>query len=179
MTCPWEDGIFLGVKGSSGECIVGDGNGVWKTRTLMRRPLEEKWDKGALGLVGGVPWRVNHDDPKADGEAMKMDIPLVQLVNCSTVHLFSCRSVFFSCSVVVQVFKCSSVQVIKCSSVQVFKCSTVQMLSCSAVQLFSCSAVQLFKCFFMFFFIFSCVLHVCHDYQFFFDLFDFLIFWTL
>ena len=26
-------------------------------------------------MVGGVPWRVNGDDPKADGEAMKMDIP--------------------------------------------------------------------------------------------------------
>ena len=75
LTCLWEDGIFLGVKGSSGEYIVGDGNGVWKTRTLMRRPLEERWDKGALVLVGGVPWRVNDDDPKADGEAMKMDIP--------------------------------------------------------------------------------------------------------
>ena len=54
---------------------MGDGSGVWKTRTLMRRPLEERWDKGALGLVGGVPWRVNDDDPEADGEAMKMDIP--------------------------------------------------------------------------------------------------------
>ena len=41
----------------------------------MRRPLGERWDKGALGLVGGVPWRVNDDDPKADGEAMKMDTP--------------------------------------------------------------------------------------------------------
>ena len=42
----------------------------------MRRPPEERWDKGVLGLVGGVPWRVDDDDDsKADGEAMKMDIP--------------------------------------------------------------------------------------------------------
>ena len=41
----------------------------------MRRPLEERCDKGALGFVGGVPWPVNDDDRKADGEAMKMDIP--------------------------------------------------------------------------------------------------------
>ena len=75
LTCLWEDGIFLGVKGSSGEYVVGDGYGVWKTRTLMRRHLEERWDQGALGLVGGVPWRVNDDDPKADEEAMKMDTP--------------------------------------------------------------------------------------------------------
>ena len=27
-----------------------------------------------MGLPGVVPWRVNDDDPKADGEAMKMDI---------------------------------------------------------------------------------------------------------
>ena len=49
--------VSLGVKGSSGEYIVGDGKVVWKTRTLMRRPPEERWDKGVLGLVGGVPWR--------------------------------------------------------------------------------------------------------------------------
>ena len=45
-------------KGSSREYIVGDGKGVWKTRTLMRRPLEERWDEEVLGLVGGVPWQV-------------------------------------------------------------------------------------------------------------------------
>ena len=39
LTCMWEDGIFLGVKGGTGEMIVGDGKGVWRTRT-MRRKLE-------------------------------------------------------------------------------------------------------------------------------------------
>ena len=34
LTCLWEDGIFLGMKGSSGEYIVGDGKGVWKKKTL-------------------------------------------------------------------------------------------------------------------------------------------------
>ena len=69
LTCLWEDGIFLGVKGSSGR--------RWK-RNVEDKNVEEaasgrKVDKGVLGLVGGVPWRVNDDDPKADGEAMKMD----------------------------------------------------------------------------------------------------------
>ena len=41
----------------------------------MRRPLEEKWDNATVALVGGVPWRVSDDDPKADGEATKLDIP--------------------------------------------------------------------------------------------------------
>ena len=75
LTCVWEDSVFLGVKCSSGEFFVGDEKGVWKTTTVMRRPLEERWVKGALGSVCEVPWRVNDDDPKADGEAMMMDIP--------------------------------------------------------------------------------------------------------
>ena len=74
MTCLWEDGI-LGIKGSSGEYIVGDSKGIWKTRTLRRRPDEEKWDAENLQLVGGVPWRTSDSDAKADGEAWKMDVP--------------------------------------------------------------------------------------------------------
>eukprot|EP00974_Lingulodinium_polyedra_P057736 5559350-Lingulodinium_polyedra.AAC.1 len=31
--CVWEDGVFLGVKGSTGEIIVGDEKGVRATRT--------------------------------------------------------------------------------------------------------------------------------------------------
>ena len=69
------------MKGSSGEYIVGDGNGVWKTRTLMKRPLEERWDKGALGSVGGVPWRVN-DNGRGNEDPIGF--------NCSIVQLFFC-----------------------------------------------------------------------------------------
>ena len=75
LTCLWEDGIFLGVKGSSGEFIVGDTQGVWKTRTMRRRPAEEKWDSENLELVGGVPWRTSEADKNADGEALKMEVP--------------------------------------------------------------------------------------------------------
>ena len=36
LTCMWEDGIFLGIMGKSGELIIGDGKGVWKTRSIHR-----------------------------------------------------------------------------------------------------------------------------------------------
>ena len=39
MTCLWEDGVHLGVRGASGEIIVGDKNCVWKTRSVQRKPL--------------------------------------------------------------------------------------------------------------------------------------------
>ena len=28
LACMWDDGVFLGVKGSTGEFIVGDGKGI-------------------------------------------------------------------------------------------------------------------------------------------------------
>ena len=34
----WEDGIYLGIRGMSGEIIVGTKTGVWKTRTVQRKP---------------------------------------------------------------------------------------------------------------------------------------------
>ena len=36
--------MFLGVVGKSGEWIVGDAKGVWKTRTVHRKPHGERWD---------------------------------------------------------------------------------------------------------------------------------------
>ena len=47
--------FFFGVKSTSGEYIVGDGKGVWITRTVTRRSLEERWEKATVALVGGVP----------------------------------------------------------------------------------------------------------------------------
>ena len=70
MTCLWSDGVYLGVKGSTGEIIVGNRDGVWKTRTVQRRPKEERWKVESVNEVSGVPWRMNERDPNADGEAM-------------------------------------------------------------------------------------------------------------
>ena len=75
LTSLWEDGIFLGVKGSSGEFIIGNKLGVWKTRTMMRRPVEERWNAENLELVGGVPWRTSEEDKNADGEALRREVP--------------------------------------------------------------------------------------------------------
>ena len=69
LTCMWSEGVYLGVKGSSGEIIVGDCSGVWKCRTVQRKPEEERWPSRAADLVVGVPWRKSDDDPNVDGEA--------------------------------------------------------------------------------------------------------------
>ena len=41
LTSLWGDGVFLGVKGKSVEFVVCDAAGVWKTRTIQRKQVEE------------------------------------------------------------------------------------------------------------------------------------------
>ena len=37
------DGIWLGIKGRTGESIIGTAEGVVKAFTVRRRPKEERW----------------------------------------------------------------------------------------------------------------------------------------
>ena len=55
LTCKWEDGIFLGVKGSTGEMIVGTEKGIWRTRTVRRCPKEERLSAQSLDEVNFAP----------------------------------------------------------------------------------------------------------------------------
>jgi len=68
-TSVWEDGIYLGIRGVSGEIIVGTREGVWKTRTVQRKPKEYRWSQENVEMVGGVPWSTNAGDgEEADGD---------------------------------------------------------------------------------------------------------------
>ena len=58
LTCMWDDGIFLGVKGKTGEVIVGDKKGVWKTRTVQRKPASERCSIDNADMIIGLPWNV-------------------------------------------------------------------------------------------------------------------------
>ena len=55
LACMWEDGVYLGIKGSTGEIMVGDGKGVWVTRTVRRKTLEERWDRKHLDMIKDAP----------------------------------------------------------------------------------------------------------------------------
>ena len=72
MAVLWQEGVFLGVKGRTGEFIIGDSKGVWKTRTLQRTPAGSRWARGNAELVRGVPWKTNDADEKADGDDMEV-----------------------------------------------------------------------------------------------------------
>ena len=72
LTCMWDDGIYLGIKGTTGEMIVGDKNGVWRTRTVRRKTLPERWTRENLEMVGGVPWI-----DEQDGEGLKLEVTIM------------------------------------------------------------------------------------------------------
>jgi len=52
----WEEGIWLGIRDRKGETLVGTANGIVKVRSTRRTCSdEEKWDKGRMAVVKGVP----------------------------------------------------------------------------------------------------------------------------
>ena len=38
---------------------------------MQRKPIEERWEQKSVAMIGGVPWRLNDDDPEVDGEDME------------------------------------------------------------------------------------------------------------
>ena len=72
LECVWEDGVYLGIKATTGEYIVGDKTGIWRPRTLHRKPFEERWTDQNLAMIGGVPWRTSDNDPKVDGKKLEV-----------------------------------------------------------------------------------------------------------
>ena len=60
--------MYLGIKGKTGEIIVGDAEGVWRTRTIRREA--ERWRDTRASMVVGVPWNHGKHDLEPDGEAL-------------------------------------------------------------------------------------------------------------
>ena len=72
MTVLWDEGVFLGVKARTGEFVVGDAKGIWKTRTIQRTPTGSRWDQKNAELIIGVPWNTGENDEKADGDKLEV-----------------------------------------------------------------------------------------------------------
>ena len=66
----WSDGVNLGIKEKTGEIIVGDAEGVWRTRTIRRKPEAERWRHTHASMVVGVPWNHGKQDLEPDNEAL-------------------------------------------------------------------------------------------------------------
>ena len=54
----WHHGVFVGYRSISGEYMIVTDDGAYKTRTMRRRPLEERWNRAAVECIKYTPWRV-------------------------------------------------------------------------------------------------------------------------
>ena len=57
----WFDGIFLGVRAISGECIVGTPTGIFYCRTVRRVADDSMWSMKAITTVNGTAHEVSGD----------------------------------------------------------------------------------------------------------------------
>ena len=55
----WEPGVFLGVRESTTEKIVGTATGVLAVQSIRRKPEGERCDSSLVDTVVGVPWDPN------------------------------------------------------------------------------------------------------------------------
>ena len=68
LNARWEYGVFVGVKGVSGEIWVATKEGVRAVRSVRRIAAEERWKPENKDWVKHVPWNKEGGDPEADGE---------------------------------------------------------------------------------------------------------------
>ena len=62
----WDDGVYAGHKTVSGESIIATKGGFRKTRTIRRRPEEERWKGENLNCFIHFPWKVNDKIDEAE-----------------------------------------------------------------------------------------------------------------
>ena len=74
----WQDGVFLGVKATTGEMIVGTAEGIFRTRTLRKKPKEDRWDVKHMDMIGGVPWRTRDGDESTTARNYRRSLSLIE-----------------------------------------------------------------------------------------------------
>ena len=53
----WQTGLFMGYQTQSGEYMVANSEGAYKTRTMKRIPETERWDKSGIEGMPWTPWK--------------------------------------------------------------------------------------------------------------------------
>ena len=59
----WQDGVFLGIKETTGEYLVGTSDGVVKARSLKEKPPSEQYEWKYMETMVGLPWQPSAKDP--------------------------------------------------------------------------------------------------------------------
>ena len=76
----WKSGIFLGVKKSTTEKIVGDAHGTYVVQSIRRVSENTRWDKELLNSIKGTPWDTT---PSAEHGDLPQAISIAPEARCS------------------------------------------------------------------------------------------------
>ena len=53
----FQDGIWLGVQLGTEEHVIGTPTGIFKARSIRRKPADSRWDKEQIASIMGTPWK--------------------------------------------------------------------------------------------------------------------------
>ena len=60
MNPRYQYGVWLGMRNNSAECFIGNADGVFRAREILRMEPQDRWDTEATDSVIGVPWRMTN-----------------------------------------------------------------------------------------------------------------------
>ena len=70
----WGEGIWLGIRGESGEAIIGTAEGIYRAMTVRRKASNhERWNRAKLDMVRTTPW--NATDGTQRDDDIKVQVP--------------------------------------------------------------------------------------------------------
>jgi hypothetical protein len=63
----WSEGVFIGIRGPTGEATIATASGIAKARSIRRRPLDERWQSCNADLITFLPWKSDITDEDFEG----------------------------------------------------------------------------------------------------------------
>ena len=70
----WFSGVYFGKDTEADEVILGNENGVFKVRTVKRRPPSQQWNATGVSKMLSVPWQPKGDGVDSTAFVMPLDL---------------------------------------------------------------------------------------------------------
>jgi hypothetical protein len=72
LSSSWKSRIYFGIRSKSGEFVIADSEGIWKARSVRRKPFEERWGIWNLQDVKHFSWKSTESAP-VSSEIVRLD----------------------------------------------------------------------------------------------------------
>ena len=77
----WQEGVYLGLRLTSSEKIIGTPSGILVVQSIRRKPADKQFNLEMLKAVKGTPWQPNPEkSPNADADRLPEPIAIEPVV---------------------------------------------------------------------------------------------------